>query len=111
LPDFQQSLQDIQNVPYAATIDVSPDQGEWVIVGTLTGNITINSSLGAQPGKRLKIDTTQDGVGGRTITLGAAGNPFQAGAFTPNTAANKRNILVVQFDGTSYVMHTQAVGL
>lgn len=105
---YLKSLEAIQSLPYAATVDVDPDFGEYVIIGTLTGAITITAANGRAIGKTLTIDTTQDGTGGRVITWDAI---FKAGAFAPVTTAGKRNVVTFRFDGTNYVMQSQAAGL
>jgi hypothetical protein len=51
---------------------------------------------------------TQDATGGRVVTWDAI---FKAGAFSPNTAANKRNIVSFMYDGTNYVMQSAAAGV
>jgi hypothetical protein len=108
LSGYLKSLEAIQNVPYAASIDVNPEAGEYVIVGTLTGAITITAANGRAVGKRLTIDTTQDGTGGRVITWDAI---FKAGGFSPNTGAGKRNVASFMFDGSNYILQSSAVGL
>ena len=105
---YLKSLEAIQSVAYAASIDVDPDFGEYVIVGTLTGAITITAANGRAVGKRLTFDMTQDATGGRVVTWDAI---FKAGAFAPNTAAGKRNVVTFMFDGTNYVMLSQAAGV
>jgi hypothetical protein len=108
LSGYLKSLEAIQSVAYAATIDVNPDAGEYVIVGALTGAITITAANGRAIGKRLTFDMTQDATGGRVVTFDAI---FKAGAFAPNTAASKRNIVAFMYDGTNYVMQSQAAGV
>ena len=105
---FLGSLQAIQTAAYAATVDVDPNLGEYVVLGPLTGAITITAANGRQIGKRLTFDMTQDGTGGRVVTWDAI---FKAGAFSPNTAAGKRNVVSFLFDGTNYVMQYQAAGV
>lgn len=79
-----------QQIAYAATIVPHPDLGRTIIVGTLTGNLTVgiptNKSLdpsitlaggvaGFGPcyrGQEFWLLITQDGTGGRTVTLNAA---------------------------------------
>jgi hypothetical protein len=108
LSGYLKSLEAIQSVAYAATIDVNPDFGEYVIVGTLTGGITITAANGRAIGKRLTFDMTQDATGGRVVTWDAI---FKAGAFAPNTAANKRNVVSFVFDGSNYVQQSMAAGV
>lgn len=59
-----------QAVAYAASITPDPSLGEVVVVGTLTGNLTVNSPVVSTPGRFLEFHYQQDGTGGRTVTYG-----------------------------------------
>jgi hypothetical protein len=94
----------VQSIAYAATITPDVQGGDYVKVGTLTGNITINNPVMAEggtipSGARLTLDLTQDGTGSRTVTLG---NAFAAGQYVASTAANARDIVEFRYDGTQW---------
>jgi hypothetical protein len=63
-----------QSVSYAATITPDPWEGSVIVVGSLTGNITINNVTSTKllAGTRMTFHFTQDGVGGHTVTWNAA---------------------------------------
>lgn len=60
----------LQTVAFAASITPNPALGEIVLVGTLTGNLTVNNPTVNTPGSMLEFHYQQDGVGGRTVTYG-----------------------------------------
>lgn len=79
-------------IPYAASITPNADTTRVAVVGTLTGNITINNPSGAPAdGRTLRFRFVQDATGGRTITWGtqfAFGTDVTA-ALIPATASAK----------------------
>ncbi len=96
-----------QNIAYAATITPDPYAGGKVIVGTLTGNITVNAPSNAHIGCRLSFKFTQDATGGRTITL----NSTFKKSWTPTTTANKINTIEFEYDGTNWIQVGGTVGI
>lgn len=87
-----------QTISYAATI--APDYllGSSVLVGQLTGNITINAPTNAKAGQSMLIRLVQDGAGGRTVSTGA--NVLLTGAVT--TTGNTVTLLQFEFDGSKW---------
>ena len=69
---------DLQTPAYAATIAITPNSHETVVVpGALTGNLTINlTTTSSQTGDKIIFCFTASGAT-RTVTLGTglAGNP------------------------------------
>lgn len=59
-----------QTVPYTSSITPNAALGEVVIVGQLTGNITVNNPSTPTPGQLLEFHFQQDAAGGRTVTWG-----------------------------------------
>jgi uncharacterized protein DUF2793 len=57
-----------QFIAYAASITPDGALGERVIVGTLTGNLTINAPTNPRTGVMLVFTVAQDAIGGRSIT-------------------------------------------
>lgn len=76
---------------------------------TLSGNNTITISVANQSaGDRVAFDVTQDGTGGKTITLT---NAKTAGVFTPTAAAGARSRIEFEFDGTNWIEVARALNL
>lgn len=93
-----------QSIAYAATITPDAALGERVIVGTLTGNLTINAPTNPRSGGMLVFCFTQDATGGRTITWNAA---FKKAADTAGTA-NQKGATSFVYDEANWV---QAAGM
>jgi hypothetical protein len=90
-----------QTVAYAASITPDQYKGEVVLVGALTGGITVNNPAAPFAGQRLAFRFLQDATGGRAITWGAA---FTLNGWTPpSTAANARYGVRFVYDGTAWV--------
>lgn len=107
-----------QSVAYAATITPDPYQGGTVIVGALTGALTINAptqatwssataSLTPFVGMRIKFQLTQDATGGRVITFNAA---FKPAASIPTVAASL-TIIGFSYDGTNWQEEYRSSGI
>lgn len=94
-------------IAYAASITPDAAKGETIIVGTLTGNITVNNPTGAREGMWLRFDFTQDGGGGHTVSFGSS---FLVN-WTPSTTGGDRNTISFRFDGTNWVQMGAATGL
>lgn len=89
-----------QNVAYAATIAPDPNVGSTVIVGTLTGAITINVPAAGPyaTGTTITYILTQDATGGRVVTWGTG---FKE-VLTLNTTASKVTAISFVYDGTNW---------
>lgn len=92
---------------YAAAY--TPNAGVYrsVIVGTLTGGITINAPTNPYTGAEMEFIFAQDGTGARVVTWNAA---FKLN-WTPDTAAGKVNSILFRYNGTSWVQSASATGL
>jgi hypothetical protein len=93
---WSNSLDDVQQPTYAATLTVTPMNGCTFIVGTLTGGITISNpsdQYAGGLGTRIRFIFTQDGTGGRNITFN--------GEYTATTYTNVGNtantVCVIEF--------------
>lgn len=97
-----------QSVAYAASITPDPNLGETIIVGALTGNLSINAPTGDYPvGKRVTFILTQDGTGGRTMTFNAT---FKKVA-SLSTTASKINTISFVYNGTNWIENGASVGI
>lgn len=67
---------------------------------TLTGNATVTFS-NAVSGSSYTLILTQDGTGGRTVSL--TGWDFGDNAPSYNTSASKKNVVSALYDGTEYL--------
>lgn len=96
----------LQSPAYAATVTtIVADPVTVVVVGTLTGNITIAAPVGARAGMKLTYCFTQDGTGGRTVTWNAV---FAASANSGSTANHKAATTFV-YDGSRWVQDAGAM--
>lgn len=66
---------------------------------TLVGNITLNAITNIQTGQSFTLILTQDATGGRTLS---STWKFAANSKTLSTAANSTDIISVFYDGTTY---------
>lgn len=102
-----------QSVAYAATITPDPWAGQDVIVGPLTGNLTIanpaTSPDGASTpypiGMELCFQLTQDATGARAITFGANYKTTTA----IGTSASSATYIRFKFDGTFWREVSRAI--
>jgi len=92
-----------QAISYSASRTPDPTLGRKMLVGPLTGNITINNVAAANYaiGHELIIMVLQDGSGGRTVTWGSE---YATGGFTPTTTANYLNIYQFVRDDAAWVL-------
>jgi uncharacterized coiled-coil protein SlyX len=94
-----------QNLTDAATISWNPTSGLNAGV-TLGGNRTLSFSPAPASGSYGTLVITQDGTGGRTLTLPSGTNKVLGSTSTTSvalsTAANAKDILNFYFDGTTY---------
>jgi hypothetical protein len=97
-----------QEIDYAASIIPNPNNGELVIVRSLTGNIVINNpaTVDCNDGQVLTFEFTQDAIGGRTISFGSN---FVT-SWIPNTAANKKNYITFVYINESWIQTNSLVG-
>jgi hypothetical protein len=106
---WEKITRETTSVAYAATVNLTNPgtyvDNEIVIIGTLTGNITIDPKttgetgvVGGAPrtGQRLFIRLTADGTA-RSVTLTGASGPAVA-----NVTASKTCMLELLFDGTGW---------
>lgn len=82
-----------QTVAYAATLTVDPSLGSTVIVGALTGNITIAAPTNPEVGDKLTFCFVQDGTGNRTITWNAVFVTTPTTVLTATTGRTKGNFV------------------
>jgi hypothetical protein len=94
-----------QNLTDAATISWNPANGLNASV-TLGGNRTLGFSTAPASGSYGTLVITQDGTGGRTLTLPSTTNRVLGSTSTTtvalSSAANAKDILNFYFDGTTY---------
>jgi len=94
-----------QNLTDAATISWNPANGLNANV-TLGGDRTLSFSATPTSGSYGTLVVTQDGSGGRTLTLPSGTNKVLGSASTTtialSSAANAKDILNFYFDGTTY---------
>jgi hypothetical protein len=74
-----------QSIAYAATITPDAALGERVIVGVLTGNLTINAPTNPRTGGMLVFSFAQDATGGRNhhLELGVQESRGRCGSGEP----------------------------
>ncbi|MEO1399490.1 MAG: hypothetical protein AAFU56_11580 [Pseudomonadota bacterium] len=89
-----------QFIPFAAAITPSHASGDFIEVGQLTGNITINTPTGAEEGDEIQFMFQQDATAGRTIAWSSdfVGGPTAAGA------ANQRRAVRFVYDGVRWIV-------
>lgn len=81
-----------------------------MIRARLVGNITVNAAnfpAGVQPGTQFVMILTQDGTGGRTLTL--TGIKRSMGVLALSTNANAVDMITFMYDGTAW--YAGAAGL
>ena len=98
-----QAAQVVAPVPvaYAATVTIDCSLGNTFVIGTLTGNITVNFT-NLKAGQAIAIQFTQDATGNRLVTWESGRLEWAGGtAATLSTGANKRDRFYGHsFDGT-----------
>jgi hypothetical protein len=92
---------DTQSVAYAATVTPSMLIGNRIIVGALTGNITVGGpSTLLPPGTPVIYEFTQDATGGRTLAWGS----LHKGAWpTASGTANQKQSATGYSDGNALI--------
>lgn len=103
-------LDAVQSIAYAATI--TPDQylGGTVIVGALTGNLTVNAPAEPYVGQTLRFMFTQDATGTRTVTFNSVFKKA-GGAFTASTGNGAKSDITFVYDGASWVETARTLAL
>lgn len=96
----------LQTVTYGASVTPDPYAYSTARIG-LTGNITIGAPAVKHRGQQMRFIFTQDGTGGRTVTFHAT----YATSWTPDTAANKTNIITFEFDGMRWIQVHAVTGV
>jgi hypothetical protein len=94
-------LQDRQSVVYAAAITPDPSRGRVIVVGALTGNITVNNPPTAYVpdiGDCVEFLFTANATG-RQITYGSQ---YRAGT-VPASTASQRARQSFRWDGTAWI--------
>jgi hypothetical protein len=88
-----------QSVTYATPITPDPYLGGTVLVGTLTGDITVNAvaTAGLFSGMRVGFQFTQDGTG-RTVTFNSQ---YKTSAAIPTTPSSVTRIQF-EWDGSFF---------
>lgn len=88
------------NIPYASTVTLDCSLSNTFIIGTLTGNITVNIS-NLRAGQSIAIEFVQDSTGGRTVTWQSGKFEWQGGtAGVLSLDANLRDRFYgLSFDG------------
>lgn len=80
------------------------------IIATLTGNITITLSGGAQSGDTLTLELIQDGTGSRTVTW-PSNFKKAGGSLNLSTGASAKDIINMKFDTTNWVETGRALNI
>lgn len=105
------TVDQIQNVAYAATRSTDFRAGVRIVVGALTGAIFISvpstTGIAARVGDRLVYEFTQDSAtGSRNVTFAGGAGGFKTsgvtGTFTGGAASTKANI-AFRYDGTNWI--------
>lgn len=76
-----------QSLAYAATVTPDMSKGTLILIGTLTGTLTLANPTNLADGMVIGVRIKQDGTGGRTVTLGSKWKVPSGTAFS--TAAGK----------------------
>ncbi len=91
-----------QVIAYAASITPDAAIGERVLVGVLTGNLTVNAPSNPRKGALLSFAFAQDATGGRTVTWNSVFKKPADGSGT----ANQKAMLSCIYDGAHWIAAT-----
>lgn len=105
-----QRLDDVRAISYEGEADAgdsgTADNIDWttsaLYKSRLTGNCTYTFTGAPQPFTYVQLRCTQDGTGGRTVTLPAACVSLDGIVWQPNPAPDAPSFLTLYCDGTSY---------
>lgn len=97
----------LQSPAYAASFTPDPTVGDFIKVGALTGNITVNLPASAYAGQRFVLELVQDGTGSRTISFNASYLGVTAGS----TTASKKSLWTFLYDGASWIQQHATIGI
>lgn len=95
----QPAYDNSQAIAYAAAITPNCAAGEGIVVGALTGNLTVNAPLNPRNGQRITFNYTSDATGSRQITYNAI---FKSSVVPVSTVSGKATHCF-QFDGANWV--------
>lgn len=88
------------NSTFASTITPNPYSAMTWNIGTLTGTLTVAAPSNAHTGCPLRLILTQDGTGGRNVTL----NSIYKTAYTnTGNTASKRCVIDFTYDGSNWI--------
>jgi parallel beta-helix repeat protein len=94
--------------PVAFTTSWTPNPYDAEIQAmTLTGNLTLVNPIYKHIGQQLTLELRQDGTGTRTTTFP---DQFRVN-WTPDTTANRLNIIGFEYDGTAWQQTSAVTGL
>jgi hypothetical protein len=87
---------------FAASYTPDPRAGEFVELGALTADLTVNNPItnNKAKGARLTLRILQDGTGGHNVTFG---NEFVHGWSNTGNTASKRSTITFEYDGSKWV--------
>lgn len=91
-----------QTPAYSTTVAIDWADGISVVVGTLTGNVTVTSA-NEVPGQVMSVVFTQDGTGSRSVTWPATFN-FGAFASQPSVTAGDSTMFTFKFNRAANTM-------
>lgn len=92
------------DLAYAAGIVPSADLAETILVGQLTGNVTVLAPTNSIKGQKLRFVFEQDSTGGRTI----AWNALYLVNSNPVGGADESAVFEFFYDGTSWIQTNTA---
>lgn len=95
----QKGLGHVQVIAYSASITPNAQDGDRVLVGTLTGALTVNAPTNGYKGQTLMFQFTQDATGGRVVTWNAVFRKAADGAGT----SNQKAVTNFLYDGTDWI--------
>lgn len=100
----------IYSVAYAATVTPDYSQGSYMLLGALTGDVTINNPTNMAVGQSLRIRILQDGTGGRAVTFGTSGDDKIQFTGTLTTTLNTVSLVELVYESTNrwrgYILFT-----
>lgn len=95
---------------FASSFTPDVPTGGQVIMGLLTGAITVNAPTNPFTGALLSFEFTQDSTGGRAVSWNAA-YVFQAAWTNTGNTLNKRSTASFRYDGTNWVSQSPSANV